>query len=61
MIEIKHSKSYHFTTQSHKLIKAVGTICHDHKCQELLTLFSQIKSRKKRNIILRMTRYLGTS
>lgn len=53
-----HTTLHQFTTSSESIARAIHILQNDPRSRDLLTLFARLKSPKRRNILLRMARYL---
>lgn len=58
MTETNKKTIYQFTTSSKGIARVVDIIIKDHKCRQMVHLFSQIKTGKRRSLILRLTQCL---
>ena len=58
MIEKTQETTFKFQTKSPEIARAVDILCQDKSARELIGLFERIKSRKRRNLLVRMARYL---
>lgn len=50
---------YVFKTRSKRIAQIIELLPHDKKLCDLILTFTHIKSRKRRNLVIRMAEYLG--